>query len=168
MDLKQPIILCGFTSSGKTTVGHLLAKRLGLPFFDTDQMLIEQNHMTIRQIFDKGGEALFRDMEHEIAAQVCRLGPSVVSTGGGMLTFERNGRLLAEHGLILCIDRPFENCYRNLSTQPDRPLFRDHTREDLENLYNERKSRYLAYASYTVKNDGAPEDAVNSILSFLG
>ena len=70
MDLKQPIILCGFTSSGKTTIGQLLAKELDLPFFDTDQMITEQNHMTIREIFDKGGETLFRDMEHEIAAQV--------------------------------------------------------------------------------------------------
>lgn len=168
MDLKQPIILCGFTSSGKTTIGQLLAKELDLPFFDTDQMITEQNHMTIREIFDKGGETLFRDMEHEIAAQVCQLGPSVVSTGGGMLTFDRNGKLLAEHGLILYIDRPFESCYRNLSGQPDRPLFRDHTREELEALYHERKSRYLTYASRTIKNNGTPEDAVASVLTLLG
>lgn len=91
MTPEHPIILCGFTSSGKTTIGKLLSEQLGLPFYDTDQMLIEHYKMTIPEIFAKGGESLFRDYEHEIARQVCGLGPSVVSTGGGMLTFDRNG-----------------------------------------------------------------------------
>ena len=101
-----PIILCGFTSSGKTTIGKLLSEKLNLPFFDTDQMLIEHYQMTIPEIFSKGGETLFRDYEHEIARQVCTLGPSVVSTGGGMLTFDRNGEILAKSGIIFYIDRP--------------------------------------------------------------
>ena len=79
MTPEHPIILCGFTSSGKTTIGKLLSEQLGLPFYDTDQMLIEHYKMTIPGIFAKGGESLFRDYEHEIAHQVCGLGPSVVS-----------------------------------------------------------------------------------------
>ena len=78
MTPEHPIILCGFTSSGKTTIGKLLSEQLGLPFYDTDQMLIEHYKMTIPEIFAEGGESLFRDYEHEIARQVCGLGPSVV------------------------------------------------------------------------------------------
>lgn len=102
MTPEHPIIICGFTSSGKTTIGKLLSEQLGLPFYDTDQMLIEHYKMTIPEIFAEGGESLFRDYEHEIARQVCGLGPSVVSTGGGMLTFDRNGKILAEerHDLL--------------------------------------------------------------------
>ena len=100
MTPEHPIILCGFTSSGKTTIGKLLSEQLGLPFYDTDQMLIEHYKMTIPEIFSEGGESLFRDYEHEIARQVCGLGPSVVSTGGGMLTFDRNGELLEKSGMI--------------------------------------------------------------------
>ena len=108
MTPEHPIILCGFTSSGKTTIGKLLSEQLGLPFYDTDQMLIEHYKMTIPEIFSEGGESLFRDYEHEIARQVCGLGPSVVSTGGGMLTFDRNGELLEKSGMIFYIERPFE------------------------------------------------------------
>ena len=132
MTPEHPIILCGFTSSGKTTIGKLLSEQLGLPFYDTDQMLIEHYKMTIPEIFAKGGESLFRDYEHEIARQVCGLGPSVVSTGGGMLTFDRNGEILEKSGTIFYIDRPFEDCYRNLALHPERPLFKNHTKEEIE------------------------------------
>ena len=120
MTPEHPIILCGFTSSGKTTIGKLLSEQLGLPFYDTDQMLIEHYKMTIPEIFAEGGESLFRDYEHEIARQVCGLGPSVVSTGGGMLTFDRNGEILEKSGTIFYIDRPFEDCYRYLRTMQKR------------------------------------------------
>ena len=63
---KQPIILCGYTSCGKTTVGRLLAKKLNIDFYDTDQMLTEQSQITIAEIFDRGGETLFRQLEYEI------------------------------------------------------------------------------------------------------
>lgn len=162
-----PIFLCGFMSSGKTTLGKRLANRLSLPFYDTDQLLIEKNNMTVQEIFAKGGESLFRDLEHEIAKGVCTLGPCVVSTGGGMLTFERNAELLAAHGMIICIERPFEDCYQSLSRQPDRPLFKNHTKDEVEQIYHEREAKYLAYASYVIKNDGSPEDAVERILTLL-
>lgn len=157
------IILCGFTSSGKTTVGKLLAERLKLPFFDTDQMIKEYYQMTISEIFAKGGETLFRDLEHEIAKKVCELGPSVVSTGGGMLTYARNGELLKKNGQIIYIDRSFEACYNSLSSMPDRPLFKNNTKEQLERLYLERGRHYMLYASQMVKNDSSPEAAVNEI-----
>ncbi len=64
----------------------------------------------------KAAKPLFRDYEHEIARRVCTLGPSVVSTGGGMLTFDRNGEILAKNGMIFYIDRPFEDCYAQSCT----------------------------------------------------
>lgn len=168
MNITRPIILCGFTSSGKTTIGKLLAGRLAVPFYDTDQMLTEQSRMTIKEIFSKGGESLFRDMEHEIAKQVCTLGPSVISTGGGMLTFKRNGDILSRDGIILYIDRPFEDCYESLSHYPDRPLFKNHSKEEVQETYRTRTSLYMEYASAVIKNDSTPEDAVQKILSLPG
>lgn len=162
---KEKFILCGFTSSGKTTIGKLLAQRLELPFFDTDEMLMQENQMTIPEIFEKGGETLFRNLEYDIARKVCELDPAVISTGGGMLTFARNGELLKKNGQIIYIDRPFEACYRSLSSMPDRPLFQHNTKEQLERLYLERKSQYMLYASQTVKNDSRPEDVVEEICS---
>ncbi len=96
-----------------------------------------------------------RDYEHEIARQVCGLGPSVVSTGGGMLTFDRNGEILAKSGTIFYIDRPFEDCYRNLALHPERPLFKNHTKEEIENTYLTRRGLYKKYAKYNIPNTGS-------------
>ena len=167
MTKNLPIILCGFTSSGKTTIGKLLSEKLDLPFYDTDQMLIEHYQMTIPEIFAKGGETLFRDYEHEIARQVCTLGPAVVSTGGGMLTFDRNGEILAKSGIIFYIDRPFEDCYANLARHPERPLFKNHTKEEVENMYLTRRGLYQKYAAYSVANTGIPERTAEKIVSLL-
>ena len=167
MTPEHPIILCGFTSSGKTTIGKLLSEQLGLPFYDTDQMLIEHYKMTIPEIFAKGGESLFRDYEHEIARQVCGLGPSVVSTGGGMLISERNGKLLSEAGTIIYLNRPFEACYRSLMQNPDRPLIKNNTREELRERYEKRAVSYQTYADFTVKNDRTPQLTAQRIVEFL-
>ena len=167
MTPEHPIILCGFTSSGKTTIGKLLSEQLGLPFYDTDQMLIEHYKMTIPEIFAKGGESLFRDYEHEIAHHVCNLGPSVISTGGGMLTFDRNGEILEKSGTIFYIDRPFEDCYRNLALHPERPLFKNHTKEEIENTYLTRRGLYKKYAKYAIPNTKGPQDAVTIICNLL-
>ena len=167
MTPEHPIILCGFTSSGKTTIGKLLSEQLGLPFYDTDQMLIEHYKMTIPEIFSEGGESLFRDYEHEIARQVCGLGPSVVSTGGGMLISERNGKLLSEAGTIIYLNRPFEACYRSLMQNPDRPLIKNNTREELRERYEKRAFSYQTYADFTVKNDRTPQLTAQRIVEFL-
>lgn len=163
-NLTASLILCGYTGSGKTTIGKLLAEKLKRPFYDTDQMLTEKFQMTIPEIFARGGEALFRDMEHEIAKQVCSLPPSVISTGGGMLTFERNGDLLSQHGIIIYIDRPFEDCYRGLALQTERPLLKNHTKEELFQSYLVRAEKYKKYAAYIIKNDSTPEDAAEKII----
>lgn len=106
--ITKPVFLCGYTSSGKTTVGKELAKQLGVSFFDTDELLARQAGQTPQQIFVEKGEAYFRDLEHEIARQTAAYPPCVISTGGGMLISERNGKLLSEAGTIIYLNRPFE------------------------------------------------------------
>ena len=167
MNHNQLLILCGYTSSGKTTVGKLLAQKLGLPFYDTDQMLIAQNHMTIPEIFAQGGEDLFRNLERKIVNQVCTFHTAVVSTGGGMLTLEENALALSRHGLIIYLHRSFDACYQNLAQHPERPLFQTHTRDELAASYDKRSVTYQKYAAVTVDNNGLPEKAVDQILFFL-
>lgn len=161
------IVLCGFMSSGKTTIGKPLAKQLGYDFVDTDQLLISTFQMTIPEMFAKGGEAYFRDCEHEIARIAAALPHTVVSTGGGMMTFERNARLLAEHATVIYIHQDFDTCYRRLSTQKDRPLVKNNTREDLLRMYESRIASYKKYASFTLENRGSVEEAVGDIIHFL-
>lgn len=165
--LPSTIVLCGFMSSGKTTIGKPLAKALGYQFIDTDQLLISTFQMTIPEMFAKGGEAYFRDCEHEIARTAAGMPRTVVSTGGGMMTFERNARLLAEHAAVVYIHQDFDTCYRRLSAQKDRPLVKNNTREDLHRMYESRIASYKKYASYTLENTGSVEEAVREIINKL-
>ncbi len=161
------IILCGFMSCGKTSIGKPLAERLGYSFVDTDDLLPDTFHMTIPEMFVKGGETLFRDCEHEIALKVASMQNAVVSTGGGLMTFERNATALAEKGIVIYIDQDFDVCYERLLTQPDRPLNKNHTREELRARYDTRVPSYQKYASYTLTRPDSIENAVEKILTFL-
>lgn len=165
--ITKPVFLCGYTSSGKTTVGKELAKQLGVPFFDTDKLLEQQAGQTPQQVFAEKGEVYFRDLEHEIARQTAAYPPCVISTGGGMLTSARNGELLSAAGTIVYLNRPFEACYRSLMQNPDRPLIKNNTKEELRERYEKRAVSYRAYADFTVKNDRTPQMTAQRILAFL-
>lgn len=161
------IVLCGFMSSGKTTIGKPLAKELGYRFIDTDELLIKTYGMSIPEMFAKGGESYFRDLEHEIAKQVSELEKVVISTGGGMMTYERNAKVLSEKGTIIYIDQDFETCYQRLSQNPERPLVKNNTKEQLYEKYCSRIPSYQKYASYILNNPGSVEDSVQSIMDYL-
>lgn len=165
--ITKPVFLCGYTSSGKTTVGKELAKQLGVPFFDTDKLLEQQAGQTPQQVFAEKGESYFRDLEHEIALQTADYPPCVISTGGGMLTSERNGTLLSQAGTIVYLNRPFEACYRSLMQNPNRPLIKNNTKEELRERYEKRAVSYRTYADFTVKNDSTPQLTAHRILEFL-
>lgn len=162
---EKPIILCGFMSSGKTTVGMPLAQKLGYKFVDTDSLLIETYGMTIPQMFEKGGETYFRDLEHEIAKKVCTMTNTVVSTGGGMLTFPRNGEILAKHGIVIYLEKDFEECYGRLILQKDRPIVQSRTKEQMHELYDSRIALYKQYAAVTIENHGTVEEAIDQIIA---
>ncbi|MDD3252889.1 MAG: shikimate kinase [Lachnospiraceae bacterium] len=164
---KTNLILCGFMSSGKTTIGKPLANCLGYEFIDTDQLLTATYQMTIQEMFAKGGEAYFRDLEHEIARKAAAMTHTVISTGGGMMTFERNAAVLARTGIVIYIQQDFDTCYRRLASQPNRPLVRNNTREDLHRLYLSREAYYKKYASLTLTNPGSVKEAIQTIIDFL-
>ena len=84
-----------------------------------------------------------------------------------MLTFDRNGEILEKSGTIFYIDRPFEDCYRNLALHPERPLFKNHTKEEIENTYLMRRGLYKKYAKYDIPNTKGPQDAVEKICALL-
>lgn len=168
MDIeKTNIVLCGFMSSGKTTIGKPLARALGYEFVDTDRLLVSTFGQTIPQMFAEGGEEYFRDREHQIAQMAAAMEHTVISTGGGMMTFDRNARILAATGTVIYIHQDFKTCYRRISSQPDRPLVKNNTREDLYRMYSSRIAYYKKYASFTLKNNGSVKEAISTIIQFL-
>lgn len=165
--LGKKIILCGFMASGKTTIGRALAKRINIEYVDTDELLVKTYGMDIPTIFEKYGEEYFRDLEHNIAKKVVEMPVAVISTGGGMLTFERNGELLKKTGIIICLVRDFDKIYEDLLADKNRPLAKSKSKDELTSLYDMRISKYQKYADYTVENNGSPEDCIKKIISII-
>lgn len=164
---KSSIVLCGFMGCGKTTLGTALARRLGYAFADTDEMLLAHTCMTLAQMFAIGGESYFRDREHEIIQKAAQLERTVISTGGGVMTFERNARLLADHARIIHIDRDFERCYAAISRRKNRPIAGQKSKDEMHRMYDMRREAYARYAALTLTNDGTIEESVETILAWL-
>jgi shikimate kinase len=114
--------------SGKTTVGRALAGALGWPFFDLDAEVEARAAMTVREIFERHGEPVFRALEHEAFRDLMRREPPlVVATGGGTFTFERNVALVRGAGRSVWLNPSFATIVRRIGAlgKHDRPLFRN-------------------------------------------
>ncbi len=162
------IYLVGFMASGKSTVGRHLAHRLGWNFFDTDDEIESAERMTIADIFTQRGEAEFRRIEHDILRQhvrwIERGRPAVLALGGGAFVEEANRKLIAENGVSIWLDCPFEVVRRRAAAHHVvRPLARDP--EKFESLWNSRRQFYeLADVRLPVDCDD-PEAMVEAILA---
>jgi shikimate kinase len=165
--LRKPVILCGFMACGKTAVGTALAASLKVPFLDTDETIVREAGKSIAEIFKEEGEAGFRSREHRAALSVSSLGPSVISTGGGLMTFERNASVLSECGTVILLERDFHTSFLLLRNDSRRPIACGKTEAELRSLYESRINAYQKYAAAVIKNNGSIKSCVNSILAFL-
>ena len=155
----QNIILIGMPGSGKSTVGALLAERLGRPYLEADEELEKAAGMPIPAIFEREGEEGFRKRETETLATLGKMSGIVLSTGGGCVTREDNYPLLHQNGVIVRITRPVE-----LLAREGRPLS---LHADLNEMFLKRDPLYSRFADLTVENTGTPEETAQKILEAL-
>ena len=156
----ENIILIGMPGSGKSTIGKILAKKLGRKFVDADEEIVRYAGMSIPDIFTQSGEAVFRQLETEILRKLGMESGIVLATGGGCVTKEENYPILHQNGRILWIQR-------NIDALPvdGRPLSQ---RIKLDEMYQARKPLYEGFADICVDNNQSVLDAVNYILSLEG
>ena len=155
---RETLVLIGMPSAGKTTVGRLLAQRLGREFADTDEWIVRRCGMSIPEVFARRGEAFFRAMEAEAVRELASTGGKVLATGGGAILREDNVRRLRQSGRLYFLDRPLEA----LTPSDDRPL--SNRLEKLQALYTTRLPRYRAAADCVISAPDSPEAAVAAIL----
>ena len=119
------ICLIGYMGSGKTTVGRLVAERLGLAFADTDEMIVMREGRSIPDIFREDGEAYFRKLEEELIAELSEdigLMNTVLSTGGGIVLSPLNRKNLKKTGKVIYLRASAECLYDRVRNDTGRPL----------------------------------------------
>src|SRR5213083_1883630 len=120
------IYLVGFMGAGKTTVGHELAARLDVPFFDLDELVEAAEKMSIKEIFVQHGEPYFRKRERDILRSTHNLEDAVIATGGGTFTFEENIQFIQSEGLSVYLSATYALLRSRIGDKAaERPMFRD-------------------------------------------
>jgi shikimate kinase len=160
------IYLVGFMGAGKTTIGDLLAQKLGWCFVDLDSEIEAEQNAAIADIFEQRGEEEFRRVEHDALRQRVRKvqcgKPTVLAMGGGAFAQKRNYELVEENGITIWLDCPLETLRRRVAGHTHRPLARDPAR--FERLYHERHPSY-ARADFRIEiTSDDPREAVRRIL----
>jgi shikimate kinase len=155
--MSKAVVLIGPMGVGKTTIGKKLAKQLGKPFVDTDKEIVKQ-HGAIAKIFEKSGEQHFRTLESEFLLEALS-SDSVVATGGGVVTQERNREALKRSFVIYLSTNGRHMASRLLAGR--RPLLKNGI-ADWKRIYEERKPLYEQVASVEIETSSK---ALNSVVA---
>ena len=145
----ENIILIGMPGCGKSTLGALLADKLGKKFVDADAAIAEISGKSIPDIFAQDGEPAFRSLETHVLSKLCKQSGMIIATGGGCVTKEDNFLLLHQNGTIFWITRDL-----NQLPTTGRPLSMANS---LESIFNARRPFYERWADVIIPNDSTLE-----------
>ena len=161
------LVFIGMPGSGKSTVGVLVAKRLGLGFVDTDLLIQQEAGRTLQDIVDQDGYVALRHIEEQVLLGLNVQG-QVISTGGSAVYSEAAMKHLQANGTVVFLDIPLEcvierigdYSLRGISRRPD---------QSLSDLFDERFALYTQYADLTVQGEGMNQDQVcEAVITGLG
>ena len=149
--LERHIFLIGMPGCGKSSLGKKVASVTRVPYADTDQRIVDAAGCSVGEVFERYGEAAFRNAETNVLIQLTREQPSLVSTGGGMVLRENNRAIMRNHGVSVLSDRPLEDIMGDIKLDR-RPLLAKKGLGEVERLYHERIDIYRAAADFVLDN----------------
>ncbi len=156
----RSVVLVGMMGAGKTSVGRKLATKLGLPFVDADAEIEEGAQLTIPEIFERFGEAYFREGERRVIARLLAGGPRVLATGGGAFMNAATREAIAAHGMSIWLKPDVEVLLARVRKKSNRPLLKTQDPEaTLRRILAERSPTY-ALADFTIESREGPHDLV--------
>jgi len=161
--LSAKVVLVGFMGAGKTTVGRLLAQRLGMDFVDADEAIIASDGRSIPEIFAAVGEPGFRAIEAATIADLLTAAPAVIALGGGALGTEAVRKSLAGHQVVL-LDLPLVEALARVGADDGRPML---ARADLAQLYADRQPAYRDAATIVADATASPEAVAQQVRAAL-
>ena len=149
--------------AGKTTITKLLAEKLHLQRVDMDELIVKKSgRNSDREIFEKDGEDVFRELETQVSKELQNIDNVVISTGGGIIMNTMNVDCLKKNGIIIYLKHSFETAKKRIKKENPPPLFRDEKKA--KELYALRLPLYKNYADITIKTDNKTlEDVINEI-----
>ncbi len=149
----------GLPGSGKTTIGRQLARRLGLPFVDTDHVIEQRLGISIREYFAHEGEERFRDLEQQVLDDLSQTHSGVIATGGGAVLRQANRRHMRARGQVIYLRSAPEDVFRRLRHDTARPLLQvDDPLGRLRDLLVVRDPLYRETAHFVIET-GRPSVA---------
>ncbi len=166
------VILTGFSYTGKTKIGQLVASKLGWKFVDVDEEIVRLSGTPVEEIFARDGEEKFRELESKVLGRVCQGTNLIISTGGGAIMNAANRRLMMDSGVIICLEAKPATIYNRLlkdaedpSNRMVRPLLSGH--EPLKRIewLKQFRQPYYALADWTVHTDNlTPEEVAEEVI----
>ena len=163
------IYLIGPMAAGKSTIGRVLAKRLGKTFYDTDHEIIKCTGVEISLIFELEGEEGFRKRESEKLLELSKHQSSVVATGGGIVLNKENRSLLEDTGIVIYLACSVDQQLKRTRHDTKRPLLKvSNPKKKLQELMKHRAPLYESLANIVINTErGSLRGAVNQILRYL-
>ena len=165
---RKNIILCGFMGSGKSTIGNLLSKKMGMSFVDMDKYIEKQENKTVTQIFEENGEEYFREKEREASRLLGSKRGLIIAAGGGTLTFPENVEAFRENGRIVLLNVSPETVAERLKSDNTRPLLEKPDKLlAIKELFEARMPLYKSDADIVVDADQSPMQVCMEIMSSI-
>ncbi len=162
------IVLCGMMGCGKTTVAAELSRLTGMEQTDTDAEIVKE-YGRIADIFEKYGEARFREIETQTVARISSRDNIIIATGGGCVLNSANVEYLKRNGKIFFLQTRAETLVKRVEGDTERPLLAGGAEKRINELLPARTPKYLAAADYVVDTDGAePEEIALKIINISG
>lgn len=164
----RTVVLVGLMGAGKTSIGKRLAAKLHLPFVDADHEIEAAAGCTIQEIFDRFGEAQFRDGERRVIARLLEGQVRVLSTGGGAFMHPETRALIRERGLSVWLRAPLDLLVARTGRRDNRPLLKQGNPRDILAALMAQRYPVYAEADITVDSDERPpEETAERVLAAL-
>jgi shikimate kinase len=164
----RPVALVGLMGAGKTTVGRRLAARLTVPFVDADAEIEEASGLSVSEIFERFGEAHFRDGERRVIARLVDGAPKVIATGGGAFMQADTRALLLERAVIIWLDADIQTLVERVRRRNTRPLLKGRDPGEVLTALAAVRNPVYAQAHIRVPSKSSPHgDTVDAIIAAL-
>lgn len=159
--MKNNIFLIGFMGAGKSTIAKALCKELDMQLVEMDARIVEEQKMSVNDIFAQYGEDYFRDVESQLILTLGEEGNTIVSCGGGVVVRPQNTDYMKKSGKVVFLSATPETIYERVKNSTDRPILNGHMNvEYIADLMEKRRALYEAAADIKIDTDGKNRSAI--------